>query len=154
MKLPFWLILSLLVSVPANASPHDVFGLWTTEAKDGHVEISDCGNETPCGVLVWVNPDKGGAILDVRNKDKDLRKRPLIGVPIIWGFQRSKEGWRSGRIYNPEDGNVFTAHVRRQDEIHLKVKGCLAVVCVTNIWTRMPPSAETPSPLTGDSKDD
>ncbi|MEP3891319.1 MAG: DUF2147 domain-containing protein [Hellea sp.] len=154
MKLSFWLILSLFVSVPAGASPHDVFGLWASEAKDGHVEISDCGNGTPCGVLVWVDPEKGGATLDVRNNNKDLRKRPLIGVPIIWNFQRSKKGWRSGRIYNPEDGKVFTAHVRRQDENHLKVKGCLAVVCITNIWTRLPSSAETVTPSTGDSKDD
>lgn len=154
MKFSFWLILSLAFPSSAYASPHDVFGLWTSEAKDGHIEISDCGNGSPCGVLAWVDPRKGGATLDVRNRDKDLRGRPLIGVPIIWNFEHSKKGWRSGKIYNPEDGKIFTAHVKRQDLNHLQVKGCLGVMCITNIWTRFPPTTEPSTLLIGDIRND
>ena len=137
MKRLFWSIMLCFTPLSAHASPHDVYGLWMSEAKDGHIEISDCGDGTPCGTLVWVDPQKADTLLDLRNKDKNLRKRALVGVPIIWNFERAKTGWKSGRIYNPEDGKTFTAHVKRQDVDHLQVKGCLGVICITNIWTRV-----------------
>lgn len=134
------LFLSLFICftpLSAHASVHDVYGLWMSEAKDGHIEVWDCGDGTPCGTLVWVDPEKADTLLDARNKDKVLRNRALVGVPIIWDFKRSKKGWKSGKIYNPEDGKTFTARIKRQEKNHLQVKGFLGVICITNIWTRV-----------------
>jgi len=136
MKHLIWLAF-FFVPMSASASPHDVFGLWLSEAKDGHINISDCGDGTPCGTLVWVDPTTTDTTLDARNKDRDLRSRSLVGVPIIWGFERTKNGWKAGQIYNPEDGKTFGARVKRQDVDQLEVKGCLGFMCITNIWTRV-----------------
>lgn len=136
MKHLIWLAF-FFVPMSASASPHDVFGLWLSEAKDGHINISDCGDGTPCGTLVWVDPKTTDTTLDARNKDRDLRSRSLVGVPIIWGFERTKNGWKAGKIYNPEDGKTFGARVKRQDVDLLEVKGCLGFMCITNIWTRV-----------------
>jgi len=137
MKRFFWSVAICFTPLSAHASAHEVYGLWMSEAKDGHIEVSDCGDGTPCGRLVWIDPHKADTLLDARNKNKDLRSRALIGVPIIWDFERSKKGWKSGKIYNPEDGKTFSARVKRQDIDHLQVKGCLGVICITNIWTRV-----------------
>lgn len=130
----------------ATAQTHDVFGLWQSEAQDGHIHIIDCGDGSPCGSLAWVAPDKQISSLDVRNKDRTLRSRALIGVPIIWGFERKHSGWKGGKIYNPEDGKTFRASVKRRDLDTLNVKGCLGPLCITNLWTQVP-STRVPQTL-------
>jgi uncharacterized protein (DUF2147 family) len=127
--------LCLALSSAVHAESHDVYGLWLTEAQDGHVSIEDCGDGTPCGKLVWVSSEAPESELDFRNKDEALRDRALIGVPIIWGFEKAKKNWKGGKIYNPEDGRTFNSTVRRLENGTLKVKGCVGPICITNIWT-------------------
>jgi uncharacterized protein (DUF2147 family) len=135
MKMQFFLTLAFCLSAPAMADPHDVYGLWLSAAKDGHIEIQDCGDATPCGDLVWADPARTDTDLDARNRDPSLRTRKLIGVPIVQGFERVPKGWRSGEIYNPEDGKTFAASLEKLPDGTLKVKGCIGPLCRTNIWT-------------------
>lgn len=133
-------VIFLAAPMASVADPHDIYGLWLSEARDGHIEITDCGDGTPCGTLVWVDMDKAPTDRDERNRDASLRARPLIGVPVVWGYEHGEHGWKDGRIYNPEDGKTFRSSVRRLGDGTLSVKGCLGPLCRTNIWT--PVSAE------------
>ena len=138
------LILTLLLGFTpliANANPHDVYGIWLTEAGDGHIEISDCGDGTPCGVLVWVDPIKLSTDRDAQNPDPMLQERPLVGVPIVWGYDAGRNSWRRGQIYNPEDGKTFSSSMKKLENGNLKVKGCLGPLCITNIWTHVDQSS-------------
>lgn len=135
MKRLVFVLLTIVAPPLAYADSHDVYGLWLTEAGDGYVEVKDCGNGTPCGTLAWVDPSKSSSDLDSRNADKTLRDRPLMGIPIIWGYEKAKQDWRSGKIYNPEDGKSFSSSVRRLDDGTLRVKGCIGPICITNSWT-------------------
>ena len=40
----------------AHAGPLDVFGTFVTQKEGSHIRISDCGDGTPCGVIVWIDP--------------------------------------------------------------------------------------------------
>lgn len=131
------LFATCLMAVPAFADPLDVNGIWLTNAEDAHVEISDCGDGTPCGTLIWVDPATTDTDLDARNPDPDLRSRPLAGLPLLWGFQESSSRWRKGKIYNPEDGKTFRSAIRTRDDGTLEVKGCIGPLCQTYIWTRV-----------------
>lgn len=135
------ILIMLGAATAAKANPHDVEGLWLTQAQDGHVEIADCGDGTPCGTLVWVDTETTDTPLDARNQDETLRGRPLIGVPIVWGFERGSKRWKSGQVYNPEDGKTFRATMERMEDGTLEVKGCLGPFCRTNIWTPLEPAA-------------
>lgn len=140
------LLLSLaMLATPAvaQAEAFDVYGLWLTQARDAHIDVTDCGDGTPCGALAWVDANTTDIDRDVRNSDTSLRERRLIGVPIVWGYARGTKDWRGGRIYNPEDGKTFTSTMRLQENGTLKVQGCLGPICITNIWT---PVASQPSP--------
>lgn len=125
----------LASSSSAHSSSFDVYGLWLTQAEDAHIEVADCGDGTPCGSLVWVDPLIWQEDVDARNANEVLRTRPLIDVSIVWGYTRGRKAWRSGHIYNPEDGKTFKSTMRLQEDGTLKVKGCLGLVCITNIWT-------------------
>ena len=138
--------LLLAVSGPALSAPLDVSGTWRAESRYGnilgHVRITDCGDGTPCGVLVWFDPTKTRERTDARNPDHTVRGRPLIGTILIKGFERHGPAWRRGRLYNPEDGKTFTSTLQlAPDRNHLRVTGCLGPFCQTKIWTRVAASA-------------
>jgi len=135
MKTLILILSTCLMPMMAIANPLDVYGLWLTEAGDAHVEITDCGDGTPCGALVWVDPTGTPIDRDAQNPDATLQKRPLIGVQIVGGYKAGRRTWRQGRIYNPEDGKTFASSLRRLESGDLRVKGCLGPLCITNIWT-------------------
>lgn len=132
------LLLGLTMSaLPASAcaDAFDVYGIWLTQAEDAHIEVTDCGDGTPCGDLVWVDPITAESQQDIRNDNSEQRGRPLIGVPIVWGYVRGRKNWHNGHIYNPEYGKTYASSMRLQKDGTLKVKGCLGPICITNIWT-------------------
>jgi uncharacterized protein (DUF2147 family) len=137
-KLLWVLILGLQVPGPASSeSLGDVSGIWRTGRYGALVQIGDCGNATPCGRLNWVDPRiTEGATHDVRNRDPAQRGRDLMGLPVLWGFALQSEGWRDGRLYNPDDGKTFRAHLGLVSPNELRVTGCLGPLCRSEIWKR------------------
>ena len=98
--------------------------------------MADCGDGTPCGTLVWALSDQDtDTPLDIHNKDSTLRGRSLTGLEIVYGFKLKKDRWRSGKIYNPQDGKTYGSSMRLLDNGNLEVKGCVGPICKTQIWT-------------------
>ena len=127
------------VSSPAFAAELNVDGVWMTAGRSGIVEIKDCWDGTPCGTLVWVLPFDNGAIpLDDKNPDPELAKRSMLGVSLLSGFKAKGDKWKSGTIYNPEDGKTYKSHLVLASDNVLKVKGCIGPICQTQIWHRLP----------------
>lgn len=127
--------------VASAASAHDISelsGRWRTQRHGAHVDIADCGDGSPCGVLAWVPPAvTNGATTDERNPNRALRTRPLVGVPILWGLHAADGGWGDGRLYNPDTGQTFRTFVNPSSRRQLRVTGCLGALCRTEIWTRI-----------------
>jgi uncharacterized protein (DUF2147 family) len=151
------LIASMLVTSPLLAGSvdvaaaqersriSDITGRWRTVMHGALVDISDCGDGTPCGRLVWVDGAiSDGAVADARNPDRALRARPLIGTPILWGFRHGSEGWESGRLYNPQTGQTFRSSLRAVSRGGLRVTGCLGPLCRSQVWRRADDDREGP----------
>lgn len=119
--------------VPADR----VAGVWLVQSKDGKFDISRCG-ESLCGKLIAGTKISA---LDKKNKNPDLRARPLKGLLMMQGYKLSKDGgrWVDGQIYNPEDGNSYRSILEPGPDDTLKVKGCLGPFCQTQTWTRTAP---------------
>jgi uncharacterized protein (DUF2147 family) len=136
----FWevLIVGTLAAGDALASDlADLTGLWRDTRYGALVDIGDCGNGTLCGRLTWVDARlTEGQTQDVRNRDPLLRTRSLIGLQVLWNFTSGPEGWRDGRLYNPDDGKAFRAHLRLLSASELRVTGCLGLLCRSEVWTR------------------
>ena len=124
-------------AVFANAAADQIAGVWLVQSKDGKFDIRRCG-ESLCGKLI-----DGSKITmrDKKNKNPDLRDRPLKGLLMMQGYKLSKDGgrWVDGQIYNPEDGNSYRSILEPGPDDTLKVKGCLGPFCQTQTWTRVAP---------------
>ena len=122
--------LALVFGFAASAATSDpVYGLWQTQPGDdgsyGQVEIAACGS-TICGTLV-------------RGFDADGRQggSDVIGRKIVWDMAPRGDGfYGGGKIWAPDRDKTYSSKMQL-DGNRLKVSGCVAVVCRSQVWTRV-----------------
>lgn len=133
-------IAALMITAPvfAHGGHHDgkdVYGTWKVGSGSALVEIVDCGDGTPCGTLVFIDAPNAAAVLDDKNPDAELAKKPLLGSRMLWGFEAKKNKWSGGRIYDAESGKDYKSKIKLQDDGTLEVKGCIGPFCQSQTWT-------------------
>ncbi len=106
------------------------------------VRVRDCGSGTLCGAIVGlkdpISKIDGKPKVDRENPKASLRKRPLIGLPVLIGMKPAGEGRWQGAIYNPDDGNTYSASLELAGDNRMKVRGCVAgILCKTNNFVRV-----------------
>ena len=119
----------------------DPFGVWLNGRKDAHVKLYPCNKDELCGEIVWLkrpNDKDGKPRRDVKNDDESLRKRPMLGLKVIWGLEDQGGGeWEDGDIYNARDGETYDGEVEVINTNTIEVSGCVWFVCKTETWTRV-----------------
>ena len=132
------LAMVMVAAGAANATAGDITGVWLAPTRSAHVEIQRCG-DTFCGKIVYAKPPASNPrMLDVHNKDPDLRTRSMIGTVFMEGFTGGPEKWSGGRLYNPGDGNTYRGLLTLVDDDHLQLKGCAFwFLCKSQTWTRL-----------------
>jgi len=128
--------LTSLFALPASAADLEISGTWFTKGNEAKIGISDCGDGTPCGELVWFKVAEGGITTDALNPDPALRTRSLYGSEVFWGFKKKKNKWNGGRIYDAQSGKTYKSKIELKDDGTLKVKGCVGPICQSQIWVR------------------
>ena len=119
----------------------DPFGIWLNARKDAHVKLYPCNKDELCGEIVWLkrpNDKDGKPRRDVKNEDESLRKRPMLGLQVLWDMEDQGGGeWEDGEIYNARDGETYDGEVEVIDANTVEVSGCIWFVCKTETWTRV-----------------
>ena len=124
------LVLGIVPAVHAQGAS-SVAGEWWTPGFNARVRIEPCG-EAVCGRIVWLWDETPKDIAD---------KNPLVGRQVIERMQAAEPGfWRSGRLYNPEDGRDYKGSLHLQSPNRLVVDGCVLFICRTQVWRRADPS--------------
>ncbi len=124
----------LAAATPAFADPLNVFGTFAVRGGTSHVEIKDCGDGSPCGTIVWIDPAtlEPGQTVDAL---ADAKGAKIMGLQLLNGFARKAADWRGGTIYDPEAGKTYASRLKRLANGHLEVKGCIGPICQTQVWT-------------------
>ena len=129
----------LLAASGAGAQTADPSGIWLTQAGDAKVRVSKCGANI-CGVVVWlrepVNPATGLPMVDDKNPNPALAKRPMIGLPLFTDMRIAGPNKWSGRIYNADDGGTYASSISIAGPSTLRVEGCVGMMCGGENWTR------------------
>lgn len=122
----------------AQGAKGTIFGNWKTKGGQATVQIGPCqGNAARvCGHFVDL-AGEGRRSRDKNNPNPALRNRPLLGMPFVTGFKPAGPNkWRSGQIYNPQDGKTYNAKMDLNPNGTLTVSGCVFVFCQGETWTR------------------
>ena len=135
MRIPAFGLLAALAFPAAASAAQPVTGRWITDDGKAVVTIADCGG-TVCGRITRVlAPTPNGPPVDANNPDPSLRKRPILGLPVLTGFFADGADWK-GRIYSPEEGKTYRSVMTRAGPDKIAVKGCILIFCKTQTWTR------------------
>jgi len=126
-----------LFAGPASASATDITGIWATGSEGGRVEIYRCGTAL-CGRVIDAARLRGNPDLrDVRNSDATQRGRRIKGLVVLKGFSGGPATWKGGPVYDPETGDgASRGYLTLLANGKLELKGCVAFICRTKIWTK------------------
>jgi uncharacterized protein (DUF2147 family) len=150
--------LAAAVLVPfasTEAAAADPTGIWRKAdqgERPGKMEVFRCGSGKRyiCAKIVWLeNPldSRGKPLQDVRNENPSQRGRPILGLPIINGMAPVAANQWKGNIYNPEDGNTYSATLTLLSHNQIKLKGCKAwLLCGERTWLRTSLPKPAPEP--------
>jgi len=120
-------------AVPAFAAA-PITGSWYTDGKRAIVNVAPCGTKL-CGKITrFIEKPKDNVTTDVNNPDPQMRKRKLIGLPVLSEFSEDGTQWR-GQIYDPEHGKTYRSVVYKAANGNLIVKGCIGPFCKSQTWT-------------------
>jgi uncharacterized protein (DUF2147 family) len=132
-------MLAATLSVADAQRAPDPTGIWLTQAGDAKVRVSRCRSGI-CGVVVWlrnpIDPATGRPVVDDKNHNPALAKRPMIGLPLFQGMTQSGPNKWSGTIYNADDGNTYASNISVAGPGALRVEGCVGGLCGGEVWTR------------------
>lgn len=145
-------LIPLSVTAAAAADPT---GYWRKADQGEHpskMQVYRCGagKRYLCAKIVWLqNPlaSNGRPLRDVRNENPSLRGRPIMGMPIVNGMAPVGANRWKGNIYNPEDGNTYSATLTLVSSNKINLKGCKAwVLCGERTWLRTSAPQREPKP--------
>jgi uncharacterized protein (DUF2147 family) len=127
---------SALAAAPAAAqTAEDAFGVWEHPDNGSHIRVAKC-NGGLCATIVKV---KDPSRKDVHNPDPAKRDRPVEGITIMSGAEKTGEASWSGKLYNTQDGKTYSGTVTVLSKDQLKLEGCVlgGLVCQGPTWTRV-----------------
>src|SRR5262245_19175565 len=144
-------------SLPARAAEPSAVGLWEqvddkTRQPESWFRIAE-RNGVYEGNIVKIFFKPGEDPNWVCDKcEGDERDKPVLGLALIKGMQRSGLAYENGTIMDPRDGSVYRAKMKiSPDGQTLDVRGYLLVDILgrTQTWNRLPDNAlppPTPAP--------
>ena len=90
-----------------------------------------------CGHISWLRSPADAKATDGNNPDPALKKRTILGLPLMRDFRQAAPGkWTGGKIYDPNSGKTYDSKMSVNANGTLKVDGCILVVCQAQTWKR------------------
>ncbi len=121
----------------------DPTGIWQTEDGRARIRTEHCRSSKGdlCGYVVWLKDprdDNGKSRLDASNTDTRKKDRPLLGHEMMAGLKPVAEGRYEGKVYNADNGKLYSSEVWSDEPSELSVKGCVAaILCGMQNWKRV-----------------
>lgn len=138
------------ISLGAAIQADDIVGVWIVETEQKaseHIEIYQ-RDGLYFGKIVWAqSPDESTSpALDLKNKNEELRSRPLVGMEILWGYKfDGEDSWQDGEFYAYKKGKTASPKLTLVDADHLKIQVKILLFKKTFVWPRLQAvSPETP----------
>ena len=122
------LVVGIVAFCSCPAGQAAVRGKWINPSKSVIIDIAPCGHVL-CGTVVWAS----------EKAKKDASKgttKPLVGTTLLTGMKHSSAHVWKGKIFVPDQNMHASAKLRPEGATHLKVSGCVAFICKSQVWTK------------------
>lgn len=118
---------ALAVICCTSAADAAVKGKWVNPSKSVIIDIEPCGHVL-CGTVVWAS----------EKAKHDARKgtHHLVGSKLLTDMKHSSQHQWKGKIFVPDQNIHASAKIRPEGAAHLKVSGCVLMICKTQVWTK------------------
>lgn len=112
-KIVLLLMIGMFSKVYAQTEK-EILGTWESDKKDVIIEIFKQGDKY-YGKYIWgkeiVESDGKTSKKDVKNPDKTLRTRNVIGITSLTGLKWNEEEYTDGKIYNAPSGDTYSCKI-------------------------------------------
>jgi uncharacterized protein (DUF2147 family) len=130
-------VLLSLSAVPAFAG--DLTGtMWNTDGGRAKVAFQPCKSGV-CGSIVALaepNDENGKPLIDHRNPDPAMQKRPVMGIITLYNIAPAGGSVWNAVSYDPRNGQVHEVTLTLDgDTLVLKGCGLGGLICKTFNWT-------------------
>jgi uncharacterized protein (DUF2147 family) len=69
----------------------------------------------------------------------ESKDKPMAGLLILWDTKKDGANWKDGRLLDPDSGRIVNGKVEvAEGGKKLNVKGSVAFISKTQVWTRVP----------------
>lgn len=128
----------------SQAASADPTGYWMKPdaERESKIQVFKCGKSKSmlCAKIAWLKEPEdsnGQPLHDVRNEDPSQRGREIVGLSIFSGLSPSAPSTWTGKIYNPEDGHIYSATLTVVSRRQILLRGCKAwLLCGEKQWLR------------------
>jgi uncharacterized protein (DUF2147 family) len=145
--------LSLCAPARGEDPGTSVLGWWLTQEGKAVVRLEE-GEGGICGHVVWLKSPvyppgdsrgpAGTPKLDTNNPDPALRRRPLLGLQVLWGFSPPDADGvlKDGEGYDPDTGRTYSGIISLAGPDRLSLRGYVLVSLIgrSSTWTRVDPA--------------
>jgi uncharacterized protein (DUF2147 family) len=93
---------------------NEIIGAWESDKKDVIIEIYR-SSDSYQGKYIWgkqiVESDGKTSKKDVKNPDKNLRTRNIVGITSLTSLRWNGKEYTDGKIYNAPSGDTYSCKV-------------------------------------------
>ena len=116
-----------------------ILGTYLKADGKSKIEFFKSG-DTYSGKIVWLKEskdEKGNPKKDVKNPEKSLRERPLLGLVNITGLKYDGEGkYVDGKAYRPVEGDEVKFKIKVNGDGTISVTGSKYGFSKTETWKK------------------
>ena len=140
-KLSFILLLTAISFAGLAQNKDAIIGKWINSSGEAHVDITKKG-EKYYGKIVWLKEpkdEKGTVKTDVKNPEKSLQSRPILGLEILKDFVYDDGKWTDGKIYDPKSGKTYSCNMSMKGNDVLNMRGYIGISLIgrSENWKRV-----------------
>ena len=136
----FALAVALFAAPDGLALAESPDGTWVMSNGMVTVRVAECGRQSLCAHIVGLKEARykdGKRKIDRHNKNPALRRRPLLGLPMLKNMRSEGANRWAGKIYNPDDGNIYSATLTLSGD-SIRVQGCVVgMLCKSETFVRV-----------------
>lgn len=112
-KIVFLLIIGMFGNVYAQTE-NEILGTWESDKKDVIIEVFKQGDKYQ-GKYIWgkeiVESDGKTSKKDMKNPDKSLRSRNVVGIISLTGLKWNGKEYTDGKVYNAPSGDTYSCKI-------------------------------------------